>query len=152
MGYPVVHFEITGRDGAALRSFYADLFDWRIAADNPMGYGVVDRDENLSAEGVGIGGGIAQGAGGLPGACHGLRRGARRRGGARQGRRPRGCPDDGPRAGHGGPGDRPVHRPGGPRRRRPAIDRVDRIELTTVQPTGRASDRASAPVSATCRP
>ena len=66
MGYPVVHFEITGRDGAALRSFYADLFDWRIAADNPMGYGVVDR-ENLSAEGVGIGGGIAQGPEGYPG-------------------------------------------------------------------------------------
>ena len=67
MGYPVVHFEITGRDGAALRSFYADLFDWRTAADNPMGYGVVDRDENLSAEGVGIGGGIAQGPEGYPG-------------------------------------------------------------------------------------
>lgn len=67
MGYPVVHFEVTGTDAAALRSFYAELFDWRIAADNPMGYGVVEREGNLSAEGVGIGGGIAQGPEGYPG-------------------------------------------------------------------------------------
>lgn len=67
MGHPVVHFEITGADGARLRSFYSELFGWRIDADNPMGYGVVAREENLSADGVGIGGGVAQGPEGYPG-------------------------------------------------------------------------------------
>ena len=67
MGHPVVHFEITGTDGARLRSFYSELFGWRIDADNPMGYGVVGREENLSADGVGIGGGVAQGPEGYPG-------------------------------------------------------------------------------------
>lgn len=60
MGRPVVHFEIMGRDAARLRSFYGDLFDWQLNADNPFGYATVDRDRNLSAEGVGIGGGIGE--------------------------------------------------------------------------------------------
>ncbi|REF35842.1 VOC family protein [Thermasporomyces composti] len=59
MGRPVVHFEITGRDGQALRSFYTRLFDWQIDADNPMGYGMVAREGNTTEDGVGIGGGIA---------------------------------------------------------------------------------------------
>jgi predicted enzyme related to lactoylglutathione lyase len=67
MGYPVVHFEITGRDGPALHAFYADLFEWKVDANNPMGYGIVAREENLSPEGVGIGGGIAQGPEGYGG-------------------------------------------------------------------------------------
>jgi predicted enzyme related to lactoylglutathione lyase len=67
MGQPVVHFEVAGRDGAALRSFYSELFGWRIDANNPMSYGIVQRDENVSADGVGIGGGIAQGPEGYPG-------------------------------------------------------------------------------------
>ncbi len=67
MGYPVVHFEITGTDSAALHEYYGELFDWQINADNPMGYGLVSREENQNAEGVGIGGGIAQGPAGYPG-------------------------------------------------------------------------------------
>ena len=66
MGRPVVHFEIMGQDGARLRAFYGDLFDWKLNADNPFGYATVDRDGNLSAEGVGIGGGIGE-ASGFPG-------------------------------------------------------------------------------------
>jgi uncharacterized protein len=58
MGQPVVHFEVMGKDTNALWSFYAGLFDWKINHDNPMGYGIVDRQENLSADGAGIGGGI----------------------------------------------------------------------------------------------
>ena len=58
MGQPVVHFEIMGRDAAKLQSFYADLFNWTINADNPMNYGMVDRAANLTADGIGIGGGI----------------------------------------------------------------------------------------------
>jgi predicted enzyme related to lactoylglutathione lyase len=60
MGQPVVHFEVIGRDGAALRSFYSALFGWEIDADNPMSYGIVPRDGNVSADGVGIGGGVGQ--------------------------------------------------------------------------------------------
>lgn len=60
MGQPVVHFEVVGREGAALRSFYGDLFGWEIDANNPMGYGTVAREGNLSAHGVGIGGGIGE--------------------------------------------------------------------------------------------
>jgi len=67
MGQPVVHFEITGRDGPALQSFYSSLFGWNINAENSMGYGIVTREENLSADGIGIGGGISQGPEGYPG-------------------------------------------------------------------------------------
>ncbi len=67
MGQPVVHFEVVGKDGAALRSFYSELFDWRIDAENPMNYGMVAKDDNLSADGTGIGGGIGQGPEGYSG-------------------------------------------------------------------------------------
>lgn len=60
MGYPVMHFEVLGKDGEALRRYYAELFGWEIDADNPMGYGIVAREENLSSEGIGIGGGVGQ--------------------------------------------------------------------------------------------
>lgn len=59
MGQPVVHFEIMGTNAEQLRSFYSQLFGWNINADNPMNYGLVDRAENLGADGIGIGGGIA---------------------------------------------------------------------------------------------
>jgi uncharacterized protein len=58
MGQPVVHFEVMGKDGERLRSYYAELFGWAIDADNPLGYGVVTREGNINADGAGIGGGI----------------------------------------------------------------------------------------------
>jgi predicted enzyme related to lactoylglutathione lyase len=67
MGQPVVHFEVIGKDGDKLRSYYSDLFGWEIDANNPMNYGVVQREGNTSPEGIGIGGGVGQapeGAGG----------------------------------------------------------------------------------------
>lgn len=70
MGQPVVHFEIIGRDIPALQSYYADLFGWKINSNTPVGagYGLVDRADNLNAEGVGIGGGIGgPGPDGYPG-------------------------------------------------------------------------------------
>ncbi len=60
MGQPVIHFEVMGNDAPALWSFYSDLFAWKVDGDNPMKYGVVAREGNVSAEGVGIGGGIGQ--------------------------------------------------------------------------------------------
>lgn len=65
MGRPVLHFEVTGRDGERLRSFYSELFDWKINADNPMRYGVVAREDNLNADGIGIG--VSAGPDGYPG-------------------------------------------------------------------------------------
>jgi uncharacterized protein len=67
MGRAVVHFEIVGKDGAKLRSYYSEMFGWEINADNPMNYGIIDREGNLSKEGVGIGGGVGQGPEGYPG-------------------------------------------------------------------------------------
>jgi predicted enzyme related to lactoylglutathione lyase len=58
MGQPVVHFEIMGKDADKLRSYYSDLFGWNFDSDNPMNYGVVQRDGNTNPEGIGIGGGI----------------------------------------------------------------------------------------------
>jgi len=55
MANPVGWFEVTGPDGAALQSFYSQLFDWKIDASNPMSYGMVEPSEG------GIGGGVAGG-------------------------------------------------------------------------------------------
>ncbi len=59
MGQPVVHFEVVGKDGARLQSYYSELFGWKIDASNPMGYGIVEREDNLSPQGIGIGGGVS---------------------------------------------------------------------------------------------
>jgi hypothetical protein len=67
MGQPVVHFEVIGKDAKKLQAYYSELFGWQINADNPMGYGIVQRDENVSADGVGIGGGVAAGPEGYDG-------------------------------------------------------------------------------------
>lgn len=67
MGRPVVHFEVVGKDGPRLQSFYSELFEWKIDADNPMGYGMVPRDGNTTPDGNGIGGGVGPGPEGYPG-------------------------------------------------------------------------------------
>jgi hypothetical protein len=59
MGNPVVHFEVIGRDGKKLQSFYGGVFGWKVEADNPMNYGIVSNEDT----GGGIGGGIGQGDG-----------------------------------------------------------------------------------------
>jgi predicted enzyme related to lactoylglutathione lyase len=67
MGRPVLHFEIIGKDAKRLQSYYSELFDWEIDADNPMNYGIVDREKNLSGDGAGIGGGVGAGPEGYEG-------------------------------------------------------------------------------------
>ncbi len=57
MGQPVVHFEIMGKDTNKLKSFYSDLFGWKIG--ETMGpelghYALID------AESSGLAGGIGQ--------------------------------------------------------------------------------------------
>jgi predicted enzyme related to lactoylglutathione lyase len=67
MGQPVTHFEIIGKDADKLRSYYGDLFGWEFDADNPMNYGMVAREGNTNADGVGIGGGVGGGPEGYEG-------------------------------------------------------------------------------------
>ncbi|MFQ5651405.1 MAG: VOC family protein [bacterium] len=62
MAAPVVHFEVLGKNGANLQSFYRNLFDWKINADNPMNYGLVEAAGDKS-----IGGGIGAAEEGNPG-------------------------------------------------------------------------------------
>jgi uncharacterized protein len=53
MASPVIHFEVIGRDGDALRSFYGELFGWEIQKmEGDFDYGVIQRGDG------GIGGGI----------------------------------------------------------------------------------------------
>ena len=67
MGQPVVHFEVIGKDGDKLRSYYSELFEWEIDADNPMNYGMVQREGNVNSDGIGIGGGVGKGPDGYDG-------------------------------------------------------------------------------------
>jgi predicted enzyme related to lactoylglutathione lyase len=57
MANPVTWFEIIGKDGSKLQKFYGDLFGWKIDANNPMNYGMVDNG------GQGINGGVGPGEG-----------------------------------------------------------------------------------------
>ena len=67
MGQPVVHFEVIGKDGDRLQSYYSELFGWQIDSNNPMNYGIVQRDGNTNSEGAGIGGGVGAGPEGYEG-------------------------------------------------------------------------------------
>ncbi|HEY0317939.1 MAG TPA: VOC family protein [Solirubrobacterales bacterium] len=65
MGQAVVHFEVVGKDGAKLQSYYREMFDWKMNADNPMNYALVEAEEG--SQGKGIPGGIGQGPEGYEG-------------------------------------------------------------------------------------
>ncbi|MBD0291842.1 MAG: VOC family protein [Thermoleophilia bacterium] len=67
MGRAVVHFEVIGSDPGKLQGFYSDLFEWKINAENPMRYGIVEREGNVNPQGVGIGGGVGAGPEGYGG-------------------------------------------------------------------------------------
>lgn len=55
MSHPVVWFEVMGQKADALQSFYQRLFQWKIDANNPMKYGMVE-----AKAGRGIPGGVGQ--------------------------------------------------------------------------------------------
>ncbi len=64
---PVVWFEVIGQDGKKLQNFYSKVFDWKINADNPMNYGMVDAAGNGNEVGKGsIGGGVGAAQPGSP--------------------------------------------------------------------------------------
>ena len=56
MAASVVHWEISAKNSKLLQDFYSNLFGWKINADNPQQYGLVDTGLKM-----GIGGGIYQG-------------------------------------------------------------------------------------------
>jgi len=66
MGYPVVHFEIIGKDAGKLRSYYGDLFGWEFdtsgsvadTVSEPGNYGFVEPNTD---GGTGIPGGVGGG-------------------------------------------------------------------------------------------
>ena len=57
MANPVMHFEIIGKDGIALRKFYADLFDWKLGEPQPEfgNYSLIDPEGNCLGGGIGDG-------------------------------------------------------------------------------------------------
>ncbi len=68
MTAPVVWFEILGKNAKKLQDFYGELFDWKINADNPMSYGMVEAGGNGEEPGKGsIAGGIGSAQEGAPG-------------------------------------------------------------------------------------
>jgi predicted enzyme related to lactoylglutathione lyase len=61
VAYPVVHFEVTGKDIAGLKSFYGKVFEWEFQDFSGPGmpaYAIVEKPEG------GIGGGIGESANG----------------------------------------------------------------------------------------
>jgi predicted enzyme related to lactoylglutathione lyase len=57
---------VIGKDGEKLQSYYSELFEWDIDANNPMKYGIVKGEDNPADIGS-IGGGIATGPDGYEG-------------------------------------------------------------------------------------
>ncbi len=76
----VIHFEIVGKDGAALQRYYADLFGWSLDTSHPGGYGMTEP----SATGPVVG--IGSTPGRLVRARHGVRHGGGHRRHAGSGR------------------------------------------------------------------
>jgi uncharacterized protein len=52
--HPVVWFEVVGKEGQKTRRFYGELFGWKLDAENPMRYAMVE------ANGKGIPGGVGE--------------------------------------------------------------------------------------------
>ena len=60
MPNPIVHWEIASSDDSKAHNFYHNVFGWKIDANNPMNYGMVDTG------GGGINGGIYKDEKGKP--------------------------------------------------------------------------------------
>ena len=62
MGYPVIHFEVLGKDPEKMHGFYSEMFGWEYQdIGGPSNYKVVSREGNTAPDGSGIGGGIGGG-------------------------------------------------------------------------------------------
>lgn len=73
MAQPVVHFEILGRDGAALQAFYGALFGWTFSGSGQADYAVTYPGQAAADGGLtGISGGVAGISGGVTGISGGV--------------------------------------------------------------------------------
>lgn len=59
MTRPVVAFQIRGRNAAALRAFYEQMFGWEIRTDNPLGVATIA--PGIGGPEIGVGGTIFPG-------------------------------------------------------------------------------------------
>jgi len=57
MPNPIVHFEISSKDGKRAQDFYSRLFDWKIQIEPKMNYGMVNTGAKQHG---GVDGGIYQ--------------------------------------------------------------------------------------------
>jgi predicted enzyme related to lactoylglutathione lyase len=53
MANEVIWFEVMGKDGPKLRSFYGDLFGWNYEEVESMDYGMVQSGDNAIGGGIG---------------------------------------------------------------------------------------------------
>ena len=51
MGAPVMQFQIVAREPEAVARFYADLFGWRVRANNALGYRELDTQSDRGIRG-----------------------------------------------------------------------------------------------------
>jgi predicted enzyme related to lactoylglutathione lyase len=58
MGQPVVHFEISGKDPAALRTYYGELFGWEFETGDAATEAVSEAGNYGFVDGSTTGGGI----------------------------------------------------------------------------------------------
>jgi len=49
MATKVIHVEVRGKDGEAIKRFYSQLFDWTLDTNNPGGYGMQREESGLTA-------------------------------------------------------------------------------------------------------
>jgi len=49
----IIHFEIVGRDQAALQRYYGELLGWKLDTSNPGGYGMTDPAQTGLVVGIG---------------------------------------------------------------------------------------------------
>lgn len=61
MAYKIVHWELMGRDGAELKKFYGELFDWTLEAVPGFGDYYM-----TNAEETGLAGAVGQGSEDMP--------------------------------------------------------------------------------------
>jgi len=61
-GPQIVHWEIQSQSPDKLHSFYADVFGWKVDANNPMNYGMVASGGSGDSINGGIGGSQAPGS------------------------------------------------------------------------------------------
>ncbi len=51
MSHPVIKWQILSKDPAKSEAFYTSLFDWKVNADNPLGYRMIETGSDRGIDG-----------------------------------------------------------------------------------------------------